>query len=133
MDSKYFGKIRSFMGKTQEELAQLLCVSRKTVQSYEHVWRKIPSITERQMLLLLAVKSSSDMYAPPCWEIKNCPDEWRDNCIVWELKFRRYCWFMNGTFCQGKLRGSWDNKIRICRECEVFTRDVPDIWQVTLD
>ena len=60
-----------------------------------------------------------------CWEINNCPDEWRDKCIVWELKIRSFCWFMNGTFCQGQMQGSWDNKVTICRDCEVYRSIFP--------
>jgi transcriptional regulator with XRE-family HTH domain len=113
------------MGKTQEQLAQLLCVSPKTIQSYEQGWRKITPIVERQMLLFYAIKRPQDVNARPCWEIKNCPDEWRDNCIVWELKFRHFCWFISGTFCQGRLQGSWENKIEMCRKCEVYQSMCP--------
>ena len=133
MNSKEFGKIRSFLGKTQKQLAQLLCVSNKAIQSYEQGWRKVPSAIERQMLLLLTLKKSPDTNAPLCWEIKNCPDEWRDNCIVWELKIRQYCWSMNGTSCQGRPQGSWDNKIQICRSCEVYKSTFPADLETTLN
>jgi predicted transcriptional regulator len=89
MDSKDFRKIRTFLGKTQEQLARWLCVSPKTIQSYEQGWRTVPAMIERQVLLFSAmlsvksVRSFQDTNGHPCWETKNCPDKWKANCIVW--------------------------------------------------
>ncbi len=120
MDSKEFSQIRHFFGKTQEQLAQILGVSYKAIQSFEQGWRHIPSYIERQMLLLLSLNRSKDRSVQPCWEILNCPNEWRENCIAWELKAGHLCWFINGTFCQGEVHKSWEKKIQLCRECEVY-------------
>lgn len=123
MDGKEFSKIRKLLGKTQDELSKLLCVSAKAVQSYEQGWRKVQPHHEQQILLLLSLKIFSNkkiMDVNPCWEVKDCPDEWRDKCIVWELKARHFCWFLNGTFCQGKVQENWDDKIKMCRECKVY-------------
>ena len=120
MDSEEFIKVRHALGKTQNQLARLLCVSPKAIQSFEQEWRNIPSHIEREMLLLLSLKTSFDSNIRPCWEIKNCPDKWRDNCIVWELQARHFCWFINGTFCQGKIHTKWAEKIQLCKECEVY-------------
>ena len=120
MKGKEFSQIRNYLGKTQKQLAGLLCVSPKAIQSFEQEWRNIPPYVERQMLLLLSLKVSVDRNIRPCWEIKNCPNEWRENCIVWELKANYFCWFLNGTFCQGQIQESWDKKIQLCRECEVY-------------
>ena len=120
MDSKEFSQVRFLLGKTQDQLARLLSVSSKAIQSFEQGWRHIPPYVERQMLILLSLKVSGDRNIRPCWEINNCPNEWRENCIVWELKARYFCWFLNGTFCQGQIQESWDKKIQLCRECEVY-------------
>jgi len=120
MDSKEFSQARHLLGKTQDRLARLLSVSPKAIQSFEQGWRRVPPYIERQLLLLLSLKRSVDSSTQPCWEIKSCPAEWRENCIVWELKARYFCWFMNGTFCQGHAHKSWDKKIQLCRECEVY-------------
>ena len=125
MDKKEFSQARHFLGKTQSQLSTLLSVSPKAIQSFEQGWRRIPSYVERQMLLLLSLKKSLDRSARPCWEVQNCPREWRDNCIVWELKARHFCWFMNGTFCQGQVRKSWNEKIQLCRGCEVYKSILP--------
>jgi hypothetical protein len=32
---------------------------------------------------------------------------------------------VNGTFCQGRFQGSWENKVRICKQCETFLKMIP--------
>jgi len=125
MDKKEFSQIRHILGRTQEQLASLLCISPKAIQSFEQGWRKIPAHIEREMLLLLSLKRSADRRAQPCWDIKNCPDDWRNNCIVWELQARHFCWFLNGTFCQGSIHKKWAEKIQLCKECEVYQSMFP--------
>jgi DNA-binding XRE family transcriptional regulator len=125
MSSKELSRIRHVLGKTQEQLAQLLCVSPKAVQSFEQGWRRVPAYVERQMLFLLSLKISLDRSVPPCWEIMNCPNEWKDNCIVWELQAPYFCWFMSGTFCFGEVQKNWDKKIELCRKCEVYKLMLP--------
>ena len=122
MDSKEFSQIRHYLGKTQDKLARLLCVSSKAVQSYEQGWRNIPASAERQLLFLLSLKRSTNESNRPCWDILNCPDEWRDNCAAWEYKIGNLCWFVNGTYCQGKFNDDWEKKMETCRKCEAFCR-----------
>lgn len=125
MESKDFSNIRRYLDKTQNQLARLLCVSPKAIQSFEQGWRSIPASAERQLLVLLSLKRAADATAKPCWKIKNCPAEWRDKCIVWEYKARHFCWFLNGTFCQGECQDNWQKKIELCRQCEVFLSTIP--------
>jgi len=127
VDNNEFSKIKSFLGKTQKQMAELLCVSTKTIQSYEQGWRNISAHVEKQMLLYLSLKRGFDPDIKSCWEVKDCPPEWKVNCIVWELKAMHFCWFLNGTFCQGKRQKSWEDKIKICRDCVVYKTMLPDI------
>ena len=120
MNSNEFSMVRHALGKTQSELARLLCVSVKAIQSFEQGWRKIPVSVERQLLFLLALKMSANGDIPRCWEIKNCPVERRENCPAWEFRAGHFCWFINGTLCHGELQASWDSKIKLCRQCEVY-------------
>ena len=126
MNTNEFLKIRHFLVKTQNQMAELLCVSDKAVQSYEQGWRNIPVSIEKQMLLYISIKRGVDRNVKPCWEVKDCPPEWRVKCIVWELKAMHFCWFINGTYCQGKTQ-NWEDKIKICRECEVYKEMLSDI------
>ena len=127
MKNKEFSNIRYHLEKSQKQLAKLLCVSTKAVQSYEQGWRQIPPHQEQQMLLLLSLKSFSNWNIQPCWEIKDCPSKWRDTCIVWELQARHFCWLINGTSCQGKVHKNWNEKVKICRECKIFKSVLPNI------
>ena len=121
MNKKEFSSIRHRLGKTQKEMAQLLGVSTKTVQSFEQGWRKVPVHTERQSLLLIALKASSTNKNRACWAIKKCPKETRRNCPAWEFGAGHMCWCINGTVCHGDVQKSWPQKMRICRKCEVFS------------
>ena len=127
MYSREFIQIRHRLGRTQDQLARLLCVSPKAIQSYEQGWRKIPTSVERQLLFLLSLKSSLDENARPCWEIQNCPAGWRENCTAWEFRAGHFCWFINGTFCEGERKDSWEKKIQLCRQCKVFRSMLPTI------
>ncbi len=120
MKDTEFARVRHYLGKTQEQIARCLCVSVKAVQSFEQGWRKIPASAERQLLFLLALKNKQYGDDNPCWDTENCPQEWRDQCIAWELGAGDFCWFLNGTFCQGRRHKSWADKIELCRECNVF-------------
>ena len=120
MEQKEFAVIRQYLGKTQRELARILCVSTKAVQSFEEGWRNIPVYAERQLLLLMSLKNVADSDSVPCWEATSCPPDSRGNCIAWELQAGNFCWVINGTFCQGQIQDNWDAKMKVCRECDVF-------------
>ncbi|MFC1910250.1 two-CW domain-containing protein [Chloroflexota bacterium] len=132
MDSKEFTRNRCILAKTQNQLAKILCVSPKAIQSFEQGWRNIPSHIERELLLLISLKTCFNSNIQPCWEIKDCPDRWREKCIVWELQVMHFCWFVNGTFCQGKEHQKWAEKIEFCKECEVFSSMLPSITSPNL-
>ena len=125
MNNLEFSKMRQYLGKTQKELSGLLCVSLKTVQSFEQGWRKIPPNIELQLLLYLFWETSADKINKPCWEIQNCPTEWQSSCAAWQYKIGDLCWYINGTFCQGNYQDNWSNKINMCRECEVYKEIMP--------
>src|SRR3972149_8563140 len=127
MNNKKFIRIRRYLGKTQNRLSQLLCVSPKAIQSFEQGWRKIPASAERQLLMLLSLAKGRDENVRPCWEIMNCSSDWRDKCIIWEYKVGRYCWFFSGTYCQGSRHKSWATKMELCWQCEVFHQAFPPI------
>lgn len=127
MNSREFSKVRHSLSRTQNQMAQLLCVSVKAVQSYEQGWRNIPSYIERQLLLLISLKKTPNRKIKPCWDLKDCAPEWIVKCIVWELKVMHFCWFLNGTYCQGKTQKNWNDKIKLCRECVIYKDMLADI------
>jgi DNA-binding XRE family transcriptional regulator len=120
MDQTEFSQIRRSLGKTQEQLARLLGTSLKAIQSFEQGWRNIPVHIERQVLFLLAMKRHRKKKNTPCWVTRTCPAKIRRNCPAWEFHGGQLCWFINGTICQGEVQKNWQDKMKICRQCEVF-------------
>lgn len=118
MDSKEFAEIRKRLAKTQKEIAILLGVSLKAICSYEQGWRSVPGHVERQLLFLLSRKLQKNQ--PNCWEIKNCPREKKSKCPAWEFNSGEFCWFISGTICDSTVYGTLDEKLTICRDCEVM-------------
>jgi hypothetical protein len=120
MGKKDFSTARQYLGKTQTQMAQLLGVSLKAIESFEQGWRNIPVHIERQVLFLLVQKKSPREKNRPCWVIRKCPKEMKQNCPAWELQVGNLCWFINGTICQGQVQKNWREKMKLCRKCEVF-------------
>jgi len=120
MQNRAFSAIRRQLEKTQSQMAQLLGVSLKAIQSFEQGWRKVPVHTERQALFLLSLKKFPRKKERPCWVVRNCPKETRRHCPAWEFQAGHLCWFINGTNCQGYVQDSWPKKMKLCRQCEVF-------------
>ncbi len=120
MEKKELLRIRRYLGKTQGQMAQLLGVSLKAIQSFEQGWRKVPAHIERQALFLLAMKTSPPKRPEPCWEMRTCSVETKRHCPAWEFRVGGLCWFINGTICNGKAQESWQNKMKMCRQCVMF-------------
>ena len=121
MESKEFKELRLKLEKTQNELALLLGTSLKAIRSYEQGWRNIPTHAERQIYLLTSRKNAIKNKQKPCWTIRNCPSDLKKQCPAWEFKAGNLCWFINGTICDGEIHRSWSDKMKVCRNCDVFT------------
>ncbi len=125
MEKQELAKIRHELGKTQKQLAQLLGISLKAIKSFEQGWRNIPAYVERQLFFLLAAKVALNKNNEPCWVVKKCPETARQNCPAWELQAGQFCWFINGTICQGNIQIGWNEKMEICRKCKAFKLMIP--------
>jgi len=62
-------------------------------------------------------------HLPKCWEVEGC--ESRD-CPVYGHEQQR-CWQMAGTFCGGKVQGSFVDKYSSCLNCDVFKNACPSL------
>ena len=122
MDSQEFKRLRKKLGKNQRQMAELLAVSFKAVQSYEQGWRTVPPAVARQVYFLSSRLRADDHR--PCWDVTDCPEERKVNCPAWEFRSGEICWFVNGTICDGTARKTWHDKMLICRGCEMFTNRV---------
>jgi transcriptional regulator with XRE-family HTH domain len=119
MGGPEFARLRASLGKSQRELAELLGLSLKAVESYEQGWRNVPAHVER-LLYFLLFKLNEDEIASedPCWKSKNCPDEVRSKCVAFVAKEGRFCWFFTGRLCSSAKSGEADT--RGCYSCSVF-------------
>lgn len=120
MEKTELARFRKKIKKTQKEMAQLLGKSVKAIHSYEQGWRRIPTDVERQVFFLASRIDKELETQPPCWEMLNCGELKKKNCPAWEFNAGNRCWFINGTICEGSPCKSWNEKINICKSCEVF-------------
>lgn len=120
MHGREFLHFRKKLEKTQKQMAQLLGTSLKAIHSYEQGWRRVPAYVEIQVLFLLSSKAGDFKRRKPCWAIKNCSGEIRKECPVWEFQVGKFCWIINGTICGGVVQKNWQEKMKLCRSCEVL-------------
>ena len=121
MNKSQFKKYRQRLGKTQKQMSELLGTSLKAIHSYEQGWRTVPVHVERQIYFLLSRLAKKSKATHACWIVKKCSKEQKINCPAWEFSSGDLCWFINGTVCEGKAQKNWKEKMKICRDCEVFT------------
>ena len=120
MDSEEFKYFRKRLNRTQKQIAELLGMSLKAIHSYEQGWRTVPPHVERQMFFLVSRLAENRESRKPCWWIKKCTTEQKKKCPAWEFKAGKFCWFINGTLCEGQVQKDWKEKMKICRSCEVL-------------
>jgi DNA-binding transcriptional regulator YiaG len=123
MAGEDFARLRSSLGRSQRELAELLGLSLKAVESYEQGWRKVPAHVERLMYFLLFKLNEDEIdSAEPCWEAKSCPEALRSKCVAYAAKEGRFCWFFTGKLCASSMAGAGAKPAKQgCYSCEVFT------------
>jgi transcriptional regulator with XRE-family HTH domain len=129
MSGQEFARLRATLGRSQRELAELLGLSLKAVESYEQGWRKVPAHVERLLYFLIFKLNEDEIRAEdPCWESKACPDDVRTKCVAFVAKEGRFCWFFTGKLCaiaKASASGSATDggaDGRGCYSCEVFMR-----------
>ncbi len=120
MPKEEFKNYRKLLNKTQKQMASLLGISLKAIHSYEQGLRSIPPGVERQLLFFLYKKNRVFKKAKTCWNIKKCSIESKNKCPAWEFEAGKLCWFINGTVCDGTAKKNWQEKMAMCRYCEVF-------------
>lgn len=120
VDKEGFTIVRKRLNKTQKQMAELLGTSVKAIHSYEQGWRSIPGHVEKQLFFLISRLRSNAQGHKPCWIIKKCPLKQKRLCPAWEFKTGDLCWFINGTICEGSVQKNWQEKIKICRSCEIW-------------
>jgi hypothetical protein len=121
MDKQEFQQIRQRLNRTQKDLAELLGVSLKAVESYEQGWRHVPANIERLLYyLLFRISRPRGKKGPPCWNFKHCEPAARANCPAWISREGRYCWFISGRICAAGKPGG-------CFCCDFFTAALAEL------
>ena len=114
-------RLREELGHSQREMAEVLGVSTKAIQSYEQGWRKTPPHVEQQVLLQAILRRHPDLRkVPRCWKLNKCSAEIRRLCPSAKLKLPGFCWFVTGNLCHGKPGGTWADKREHCLQCQVL-------------
>lgn len=87
-------EIRSALGVTQRQFASALDISLRSLQSYEQGWRPVPVRLVKQGLVLLALKRERDGERQPCWDVRQCSPDDREDCPGYTMGDGRLCWFV---------------------------------------
>jgi DNA-binding XRE family transcriptional regulator len=113
--------LRREIGYSQRQMAELLGVSTKAIQSYEQGWRKTPPHVEQMVLLQAILRRHRDLRKiPRCWNLNKCSPAVRRCCPSAKLRTPGFCWFITGTLCHGSPSGSWAAKRERCLQCKVM-------------
>jgi len=75
------------------------------------------------MSLYFPYQSIEESLKIKCWEYMKCGRE-KDSsmrCPAYP-DFGRICWVVAGTFCEGKVQGTFAQKYQDCRKCEFYQR-----------
>ncbi len=119
--------IRKKLDLSQTELATLIGVSERTVQSCEQGWRNPGQAVEKAAILLLVAKwHGAEMEKHRCWESIDCTDEERSNCLVFQSHQGHVCWLLSGNQCRGRDLKTWVDKKEACFDCPFFLELLPD-------
>jgi len=119
-----FSRLVSIWRKTQSQMAQVLGVSLKLIQSLSRVEGYPQSILNVRSIFLLALKS--------CPLRRKAPVGWYES-VWWRLgKTVRHgisggksLLFINGTICHRPYARKLAKKMKICRQCKVFRTMLP--------
>ena len=109
-------RARDELGLNQSQMADLLGISPRTVQSTEQRWRRpSPALEKCLLLLLLASRNGQEFGKRKCWDATEraaCPQ-----CVVRLSGQGHLCWFLTGNLCQGRRLRSWADKKDVCGDC----------------
>ena len=118
--------VRDQLGKSQSQMARLLGVSTRAVQSYEQGWRKTPSLVAQRAALVLYLSRRNELgEMPPCWEVRGCPPEEQEQCPTHEMGAGDLCWMLPSSRCKSSGAAAPDKQLVECEACPVMQRWLP--------
>jgi len=123
--SELVRRVRKRFGVTQAGLAAAMGTSTKAIQSYEQGWRNVPTRALIQLLVLLAIHRRREVDKVPCWEVRKCSPEQRQNCVSHTIGDGQLCWFLTGGgggCCVPPGQTDADDALLPCMGCAVIRR-----------
>ena len=129
--AKWVRIVRGGLGLSQSQLADLLGVSSRAIQSYEQGWRDVPWTISAQMMTVLALHRGHTDQGTPCWKLTGCPDERRIGCSAFKVGHGRFCWLLAGRSC-GPMKSAGRANGLPCAHCVVFRNLLDDPRQQTV-
>ena len=73
--------------------------------------------------LYFPYQSEADSARTPCWEFMKCGrDAGKEMKCPAYPHFGRVCWVVAGTFCEGKVQGTFAQKYEDCKKCEFYNK-----------
>ena len=121
--SQTFRRIRNELDVTQNEMAHILGLSEKAVQSYEQGWRQPPESVQRLLnVVYVAHRMRKRGDTITCWEVKDCLPSVRRNCTAYQTRQGHLCWLLTGTQCAGQDLHTCHAKNQACHKCKVYRR-----------
>jgi DNA-binding XRE family transcriptional regulator len=119
--SAIFLALRARLGLTQAEMARVLGISRKAIESYEQGWRNVPRSVFNELIAIRCAQSGHDGCARPCWQIVKCSSADRAQCLAFHLTQGRLCWLVAQNNCR-KHRLARRDDLAACLSCAVVSR-----------
>ena len=116
-----FRRVRSELNITQNEMASILGLSEKAVQSYEQGWRPIPWHVQKMATLLLSLKRRSENgRIIRCLDVQRCTSRRRADCPAYQYGRGEFCWLVEGGCCDDAAPRNWRERLARCSKCEAM-------------
>jgi two-component system NtrC family sensor kinase len=101
-----------------------LSISRKIIEEHGgFITAENRRIGGLRASLYFPYQSEEDLCRIPCWEFMECERNTGKEikCPAYPY-FGRVCWVVGGTFCEGKIQGTFAQKCEDCRKCEFYEK-----------
>jgi len=129
--AKWVRSVRGRLGLSQSQLANLMGLSPRAIQSYEQGWRDVPRTITAQLMTVLALHRGHADQGTPCWRLTGCPEEKRAGCSASTVGRGRFCWLLAGRSC-GPIKAAGSASGLPCVHCVVFRNLLDDPRQHTV-
>ncbi len=114
--------VRGKLGLSQSQLADILGVSSRAVQSYEQGWRTPQRPVTSHLMTVLALYGNHSSQSPACWRLTACNVEQRSRCKAYSVGRGRFCWLLSGGACGNRRRSGSGADSQPCIGCVVMRK-----------